>query len=149
VTLLVASLLIVIAGAPVGAAGPAEPFKTLDQYKPKDATAVIKAVSLSSSDQRRFNPQAVGTEFPDGTSHIAVWYRWEGALPGHRLEVHWFHEGTRVLEQNDQVTKQAGAEAWVLEATGGSLPPGRYRVDLLENGKTVTSIPFRVGAPSR
>jgi hypothetical protein len=141
----VASLLIVVAGPPIEAAGAAEPFKTLDQYKPKDPSAVIKAVSLSSGDQRRFNPQAVGTEFPDGTSHVAVWYRWEGAFPGHRLEVHWFHEGTKVLEQNEQVTKQAGAEAWVLEATGGSLPTGRYRVDLLENGKTVTSIPFRVG----
>jgi hypothetical protein len=141
----VASLLIVVAGPPVEATGAAEPFKILDQYKPKDATAVIKAVSLSSSEQRRFNPQAVGTEFPEGTTHVAVWYRWEGALPGHRLEVHWFHEDTKVLEQDEQVTKQAGAEAWVLEATGGPLPTGRYRVDLLENGKTVTSIPFRVG----
>jgi hypothetical protein len=141
----VACALLVVSGTLTEAAETVEPFKTLDQYRPPAATAVIKAVSLSASDQQRFNPQAVGTEFPGSTTHVVVWYRWEGALPGHRLDVHWFHEGTKVLEQGEQVTKRAGAEAWVLKATDGPLPAGSYRVDLLENGKTVTSIPFRIG----
>jgi hypothetical protein len=140
-----AGTLLVVISTVSGAAGTAEPFKILDQYRPRAATAVIKAVSLSASDQQRFNPQAVGTEFPGSTTHVVVWYRWEGALPGYRLEVHWFHEGTKVLEQGEQVTKHAGAEAWVLKATAGPLPAGRYRVDLLENGTMVTSVPFRVG----
>lgn len=115
----VAGTLLVVVATVNGAAGVAEPFKTLDQYRPRDATAVIKAVSLSASDQQRFNPQAVGTEFRASTTHVVVWYRWEGALPGHRLDVHWVHEGTKVLEQGEQVTKHAGAEAWVLKTTNG------------------------------
>lgn len=118
---------------------------TLDQYKPKVAGAVIKAASLSASDRDTFNPARVGREFAEGVSHVVVWYRWEGAKSGHRVDIHWYLEGSRILEQGEAIDKAAGSEAWVLKTTGGPLPAGNYRVELLENGKAVTAIPFRIG----
>jgi len=51
------------------------------------------------------------------------------------------------LEQGEAFAKPAGTSAWVLKMGAGStLPPGSYRVELLENEKPVTSIPFHVGA---
>jgi len=117
----------------------------LEQYRPKAAGAVIKAASLSASDRDSFDPKRVGTEFREGVTHVVVWYRWEGAKSGHRVDIHWSLEGSRVLEQGEAIKKAAGTEAWVLKTTGGPLPAGNYRVELLENGKAVTTIPFRIG----
>ena len=117
----------------------------LDQYKPKVVGAVIKAASLSASDRDSFDPKRVGTEFPEGVTHIVVWYRWEGAKAGHQVDIHWYLEGSKVLEQGEAIKKAAGTEAWVLKTTGGPLPAGNYRVELLEKGKAVTTIPFRIG----
>lgn len=118
---------------------------TLDQYKPKVAGAVIKAVSLSASDRDSFDPKRVATQFPEGVTHVVVWYRWEGAKSAHRVAIHWYLESSQVLEQGEEVGKSAGSEAWVLKTTGGPLPAGNYRVELLENGKAVTTIPFLIG----
>ncbi len=123
----------------------AEPHLTLDQYKPKDPQAVIKAVSLGASNRDALDPKRVGTHFPEGVTHIVAWYRWEGAKTGHKVNVHWFHEGAKVLEQGEPLGKPAGAEAWVLKTGGGPLPAGSYRVDILENGRTVAAIPFLIG----
>ena len=118
---------------------------TLDQYKPKDAQAAIKAISLGAADKQAFDATRVGTDFPKGTSHVLVWYRWSGSQPGHRVNVHWYHAGTKVLEQGDPLKTSSGSEAWALKTTGGALPAGSYKVDVLENGKVVTSIPFSIG----
>jgi hypothetical protein len=145
VRLLCLALGVALLSSSTGVARAADPHRTFDEYKPKDAAAVIKAVSLSSSDRERFNPDAVATQFPEGVTHVVVWHRWEGATPGHRVNVQWFHEGTRLLEQGEPLTTPGGTEAWALRTTSGPLPAGSYRVDLLENGKTVTSIPFSIG----
>jgi len=138
-----AVLLALLVGAVLGAAAQDPP--TLDQYRPRDRAAVIKTVSLSASDRNRFDARRVGTEFPASVTHVVVWYRWEGAPPGHRVDIHWYLEGARILEQGEAIGKATGSEAWVLQTSGGPLPAGSYRVDLLEGSKAVTTIPFRVG----
>ncbi len=124
----------------------AEPHQTFDQYKPKEGGAVIKAVSLSASDRDVFDPKRVSTEFAEGVWRIVVWYRWEGAKKGHRIDIHWFLGETLVLQQGEAIDSVAGSAAWVLKmSAGGTLPAGNYRVELLENTKRVTAIPFRIG----
>jgi hypothetical protein len=144
---LLSGLIAVVVLLNAGIIGAAEP-PSLDKYKPKDSKAVIKAVSLSASDRDTFNSKRVGTEFPEGTSHVVVWYRWEGANTGYQINAHWFYQENKVLEQGEPVAKSSGSEAWVLKMTGGRLPNGKYRVELLENGKPVTEIPFTVGSKS-
>lgn len=118
---------------------------TLDQHKPKDPKAVIKAVTLGASDRNTLDAKRIGTRFAQGVTHIVAWYRWEGARPGHRVNIHWYHEGAKVLEQGEPLGKPAGAEAWVLQTGGGPLPAGSYRVEILENGRAVAAIPFVIG----
>jgi len=118
---------------------------TLDQFKPKQAGAVIKAVSLSANNRSTFDSKRVGTRFPDGVTHMIVWYRWEGAPPGHRMDIHWYLEGSKIHEDGESITKAAGTEAWVLKTMGSPLPAGSYRVELLENRKVVAAIPFSIG----
>lgn len=79
-------------------------------------------------------------------THIVAWYRWDGAKTGHKVNIHWFHEGAKVLEQGEPLGKPSGTEAWALKTGGGPLPAGNYKVEFLENGRTVTAIPFRIGA---
>lgn len=119
----------------------------LGAYAPRSPDAAIKAVSLSSSDHNTFDPARVGTAYPDTTRQVVVWYRWAGADPAAKVAIHWFQGETKVLEQGEAFAKPAGSSAWVLKMGAGSaLPPGSYRVELLENEKPVTSIPFQVGA---
>lgn len=119
----------------------------LGAYAPRSPNAAIKAVSLSSSDHNAFDPTRAGTAYPDTTRQVVVWYRWAGADPAAKVAIHWFKGETKVLEQGEAFAKPAGSSAWVLKMGAGStLPPGSYRVELLENEKPVTSIPFQVGA---
>lgn len=118
----------------------------LAQYAPRSPNAAIKAVSLSSSDRNTFDPTRAGTAYADTTRQVVVWYRWAGADPAAKVAIHWFKGDNQVLEQGEAFAKPAGSSAWVLKMdAGGTLPSGNYRVDLLENDKPVTSIPFNIG----
>jgi len=102
----------------------AEPHPTLDQYRPKDPQAVIKAVSLGASNRDVLDPKRIATQFPEGVTHIVAWYRWDGAKTGHKVNIRWFHEGAKVLEQGEPLGKPAGTEAWFLKTGGGPLQAG-------------------------
>jgi hypothetical protein len=121
----------------------------LEEYAPKSPDADIEAVSLSASDNDTFDPERVGTEFPDTTEQVAVWYRWDEADSGKKVGIRWSKDGEVVLEQGDTLAKVSGASAYVLKmAAGSKLPIGDYQVELLEDGVAVTKIPFKVGSGS-
>lgn len=136
--------MIAVAGCTTG--DKAAESAALAQYAPRTPGAAIKAVSLSSSDGDAFNASRVGTAYPDSTRRVVVWYRWAGADTNAKVAIHWFKGDNKVLEQGEAFAKPAGSSAWVLKMdAGGTLPSGNYRVELLENEKTVTTIPFNVG----
>jgi hypothetical protein len=119
----------------------------LEEYAPQSPEADIEAVSLSASDDDTFDPERVGTEFPDTTKQVAVWYRWDDADSGKKVGIRWSKNGEVVLEQGDTLAKVSGASAYVLKmAAGSKLPIGDYQVELLEDGVAVTKIPFKVGS---
>lgn len=118
----------------------------LQEYAPTASEADIEAVSLSASDDDTFDPERVGTEFPDTTKQVAVWYRWNDADSGKKVGIRWSKNGEVVLEQGDTLAKLSGASSYVLKmAAGSKLPIGDYQVELLEDGVAVTKIPFKVG----
>lgn len=118
----------------------------LREYAPSSPEADIEAVSLSASDEDTFDPERVGTEFPDTTKQVAVWYRWDDADSGKKVGIRWSKNGEVVLEQGDTLAKISGSSAYVLKmAAGSKLPVGDYQVELLEDGLAVTKIPFKVG----
>lgn len=147
---LVVALVLTIGGIAggfwIGDRRPALP-PMLAQYAPKASEAVIKAVSLSSGDSTDLNPAAIGTEIPEGARRVVAWYYWDGAKPGHKVDIRWSKDGTTILEQSEQIAEPRGSSAWFLDMTGGNspLPAGSYIVELQENGKQVTAIPFRIG----
>lgn len=119
----------------------------LKEFAPQSPDADIEAVSLSASEQDAFDPERVGTEFPDTTKQVAVWYRWNEADSGKKVGIRWTKGGEVVLNQSDTLLKAAGASSYVLKmAAGSKLPIGDYQVELLEDGVAVTKIPFKVGA---
>ncbi|MEO7137375.1 MAG: hypothetical protein ABI037_06645, partial [Gemmatimonadales bacterium] len=119
----------------------------LKQYAPQSPDADIEAVSLSASSNDNFEPSRVGTEFPDTTQQVAVWYKWNGADSGKKVAIRWTKGGEVVLDQSDTLLKASGASSYVLKmAAGSKLPIGDYQVELLEDGVAVTKIPFKVGA---
>lgn len=137
----VAALALVLAGAVAEAADP----PALAPYAPTVAGAVIERVSLSAGYSDRFVTTRVGTEFPLGVTHVIVWFRWRGAWPGHQVDVQWRLEGAILHQRGAALQQPEGSEAWVFQSTGGPLPAGNYEVTLLENGRAVTAIPFRIG----
>jgi len=119
--------------------------RPLPQFAPKSAEAAIKDVSLCSSETSSFDPRRVGTTFRQGVKNVVVWYRWDGSPIGRRLDVRWSRESKVVLTQGESVDEAAGEASWTLAmSSGGLLPPGGYRVELIEDGKTVTAIPFQI-----
>jgi hypothetical protein len=117
------------------------------EYAPQQPDAAIQAVNLGTSDSERFDFDRTGTEFPDGTDRVLVWYRWDGADAGTRMDNRWWLGERQVLSQGEVVNDAAGNAAWLLMMDAGSpLPNGSYRVELLENGTVVTTIPFNIGS---
>lgn len=145
------------AAAPQAATGAApSPALGLPQHAPADTSAAIVEVGLSAyatSDLPRnaegvvqVDPARVGTEFGADTRHLLVSFRWEGAPPGSKVDLHWFHECQRIVEQNHVLMGPTGHALGGLAQPGTPiLPPGGYRVEIFENGKRVTTIPFRIG----
>jgi hypothetical protein len=121
-------------------------YPVLKQFAPKDPAATIKAVSLSSrKGDTEFDPTTVGTQFADDVKHVVLWYRWQEAEKGRRVDIRWAKEGEIVLEQWEVLQEPSGNASWYLEKEGvGPLPAGRYQVILLENGTQVTEIPFQI-----
>jgi hypothetical protein len=121
-------------------------YPILEQFAPNAPTATIKAVSLSSSKRgTAFDPTSVGTSFAAGVEHVILWYRWQGAEKGRRLDIQWAKDGEVVLEQWQVLQEPSGNASWHLEKDpAGPLPPGQYQVTILENRTRVTEIPFQV-----
>lgn len=116
------------------------------QYAPQDSHAAIKAVSVGTSAHDKFDPARTGTSFPEGTQQVLVWYRWADAQPGKKIGIQWSLGGATVLEQGETIDKPAGTAAWFLKLSKGSpLPSGNYQVELLEDDKVMTAIPFTIG----
>ncbi|HUP00611.1 MAG TPA: hypothetical protein VM737_03700 [Gemmatimonadota bacterium] len=121
----------------------------MEEFAPSSDDAAIVSVSLGTNDTDTWDPSRAGTEFPEGTDRVVVWYRWEDAEEGLRIDNRWSTGGEIILEQGENVTQPAGDAAWFLKsASGGALPAGAYEVELLEDGEGVTTIPFRVGGES-
>ena len=138
------SLVMTVSGLTTGSISTGYP--TLAQYAPKKPSGVIKAVSLSSSESNRFAPARVSTKFAHGVKEVMIWYRWEGAIKGHRVDVRWSKNGSVVLTQGEFIQQPSGSVSWFLARNKGEpLPAGMYQVELRENGELVTAIPFRIG----
>ncbi len=61
------------------------------------------------------------------------------------MDVRWSREGKQLLTQGENVDEASGESSWTLAmSSGGPLPAGGYRVELIEDGKTVTAIPFQI-----
>lgn len=121
----------------------------LRDYAPKSPVAVIEAVSLSASDNDTFDPGRAGTEFPDPTKQVAVWYRWNNADSGKQVGIQWSKGEDLILEQRDTLLQASGESVYVLKmGAGSSLPVGEYQVELVEGNVAVTKILFTVGTRS-
>ncbi len=130
---------------PAAGEAAASTARPLPQFAPKSADAAIKDVSLCSSETNRFDPRRVGNTFRQGVKNVVVWYRWDGSPMGRRMEVRWSREGKVVLTQGENVDESSGESSWTLAmSSGDALPTGSYRVELIEDGKTVTAIPFQI-----
>jgi hypothetical protein len=112
----------------------------LDKYKPKAASAAIKSVSMSASDNDEFDAKRTGTQFPEGVRQVVVHYVWEGAAKGLRVEARSYKDNSVVAEKAYTLTAETGFGVF----SAGPLAAGNYRVELLENGQTVTAIPFGI-----
>ena len=133
------------AKGPAAGEAAASTARPLPQFAPKSANAAIKDVSLCSSETSQFDPRRVGNTFRQGVKNVVVWYRWDGSPMGRRIDVRWSRGGKVALTQGENVDEASGESSWTLAMSGGgSLPAGGYRVELIEDGKTVTAIPFQI-----
>jgi hypothetical protein len=128
-----------------GSEASASAARSLPQFAPKSSDAAIKDVSLCSSETSQFDPRRIDTTFRHGVKNVVVWYRWDRSPMGRRMDVRWSREGKVVLTQGENVDEASGESSWTLAMSGGGpLPAGGYRVELVEDEKTVAAIPFQI-----
>ena len=143
--LLVPTAALALAACTVSVGG--GPDAGMPELAPKDSNAAIKAVKLGTSDTNEFDHSRTGTSFPAGTKKVGVWYRWEGAENGTRIDIRWSTRGEVVLEQDETLQSSSGQSAWFLFLeSGNAIPNGRYQVELLEDGNVVSTATFTVGS---
>ncbi|MFZ5792697.1 MAG: hypothetical protein ACOY3L_18555 [Pseudomonadota bacterium] len=128
---------------------PAVGNASLADYTPQDPNAAIKEVSLgyTDADEDGFDPKRRGTRFPQGVTRVVVWFRY-AAEPGRTLISRWYLENELLYESSPlQPTEPAGSSFWGFADSGmRPLPIGNYRVELLEDGRVATAIPFQIDA---
>lgn len=131
-------------GAKVGDVRPAHEIAA---YKPTLPDAKIDAVSFGTNAKDSIQGATIGTSLPATADRAIVWYRWDGAPDGHHVQVKWYYQPDQpIMDQEEKLEAPFGDSAWVLKkADGTALTAGDYKVDLIENGTIVSSIPFTVG----
>lgn len=142
-----AALLLPLSGCTCGAKiGDPRPADELAAYRPTDPDAVIDAVKLGTNTEDKITGATIGTSLPATADRAIVWYRWDDAKEGHHVQIRWSMDGEQILEQEEKLDTPFGDSAWVLKTpTGSPLPAGSYKVELVENGTVVSTIPFTVG----
>ncbi|MEX1203666.1 MAG: hypothetical protein WEB85_00305, partial [Dongiaceae bacterium] len=132
----------------IAAAAAAQPA-TVDfaQYAPREPSA-IKEVALgwAEADEDGYFPDRAGTEFAEGVTQIVVWFRFAGARTGLALAARWYLNDAPLFESDSIPVAQSDGKIWwgMVRDDQMSLAAGAYRVELLEDGKAVTVIPFTV-----
>jgi hypothetical protein len=116
-------------------------------YAPKDPQSAIKEVAFgyAEADENGYDPARSGTQLPHGTSQAIVWFRFADAAPPSKLAARWYLEND-VLYEMDYTLEQADGSAWfgLVNENDRPLPDGNYRVELIENGRAMTTIPFSI-----
>ena len=113
---------------------------------PEDTSSAIEAVSLSVAAGDEFDPSSADTVFASGVRGVAAWYRYAGAGPGTRIELRWTYQGQPIFNQREELRDSSGTSTWVLRMERESpLVDGAYALQMLEDGRPVIRVPFRVG----
>lgn len=117
------------------------------EIAPANPDAAIAQVSLgwNDYDAEGLDPDRVGTEFAHGVMQVVVWFRWADARPPRRIGARWTWGELFLHQVEDVIRTKEGTGWWGLrDEERKPLPPGDYRVELLEEGKEVATIPFRI-----
>ena len=104
-------------------------------------------LGYTDADEDLFDPNRIGTRFPQGVSRLVAWFRYAPAA-GHQLSSRWYLANELVYTSEPlALADTAGSSFWdLVNGSGLPLPAGDYRVELLEDGAVVTAIPFEVVA---
>ncbi len=109
-------------------------------------TEIRTAVGISD----KYEPVGPTEVFALGTTKIYCWFKWENAAAAEPLQARWTYltKKIKIFEYPVAIPKPEGAGGIAMAMPKGrSLPPGKYRVDLLDRTKkSVGSIDFAVGA---
>ena len=85
--------------------------------------------------------------FPNGTSKVFCWFRWENAETNSQVIAKWHYtsEDIDILNYPLNIPRRDGSGSVVLSMPEGkTLPSGSYRIDLVINKHIVKSREFKI-----
>jgi hypothetical protein len=109
----------------------------------------VTDIRTASGISDQYEPVGAAAVFPLGTAKVYCWFQWENAPDGTALKARWTYltKKIKIFEYPVSIPKTAGAGGIAMAMPKGrSLPPGAYRVELLDDKKKpVKSLDFSVG----
>jgi len=107
----------------------------------------ITDIKMASSIDANLAPVQVTDTFPEGTTKVSCWFKWEDSPAGTKLTAKWDYltEKIHVLDYNLSLPRRNGMGGVLLTLPEGkTLPSGSYQVALMQGKKSLRSIPFQV-----
>jgi hypothetical protein len=109
----------------------------------------VTEIRMASGIDERYEPVGPTEAFPIGTAKVYCWFSWENAPADMALKARWTYltKKIKIFEYPVSIPKSSGAGGIAMAMPKGrSLPPGAYRIELLdERKKAVKSLDFSVG----
>ena len=107
----------------------------------------VTDIKMAPSISENLMPLRPSDSFPQGTSRVYCWFRWENAETGSQITAKWHYtsENIDILNYSLAIPRHEGSGSVLLSMPEGkSLPSGSYRIDLVMNNRIVRSREFKI-----
>jgi len=96
---------------------------------------------------QKLMPVTIMEVFPEGTSKVSCWFKWQNAEVGTEILAKWRYttDNINVLDYLFKIPRKEGIGSVILSMPAGKgLPSGDYKIDLICSNKILKSLTFKV-----
>ena len=127
----------------IGIAAPSTPALQTPTTTPSPDSVVKQAVLCTGVDEHNV-PQGVSNSFPAGTQKVALYVKIEDAPANAEITVEWSRDGRLLRRRLMVVAGNKQFISYVYASQQQSMQAGNYVVEIKENGRLVTRLPFTI-----
>lgn len=107
---------------------------------------ILDAKTTTAIDEN-LEPVIITDSFPDGTTKVFCWMRWQNAKINTQIMTKWHFvtDDVHIVDHPFIITKKDGSGSVELAMSEGKvLPPGLYKIDILLGKRILRTLNFKI-----